>query len=137
MMNTEKQIKEKYTNEALEMIATASSTILNISTKDLMSTKRDREIVDARRIAYAIARLEFKFTFQSIGRYFEKNHATILHQVNTHEGWIQTEDDYRTKYDEVKNFLFDEDSIDKMQQFIRTKNDLNKQIQKHKCKGLE
>ena len=134
MMNTEKEIKEKYTNEALEMIATASSTILNISTKDLMSTKRDREIVDARRIAYAIARLEFKFTFQSIGRYFEKNHATILHQVNTHEGWIQTEDDYRTKYDEVKNFLFDEDSIDKMQQYIRTKNDLNKQIQKHKCK---
>lgn len=134
MMNTEKEIKEKYTNEALEMIATASSTILNISTKDLMSTKRDREIVDARRIAYAIARLEFKFTFQSIGRYFEKNHATILHQVNTHEGWIQTEDDYRTKYDEVKNFLFDEDSINKMQQYIRTKNDLNKQIQKHKCK---
>lgn len=134
MMNTEKQIKEKYINEALEMIATASSTILNISTKDLMSTKRDREIVDARRIAYAIARLEFQFTFQSIGRYFEKNHATILHQVNTHEGWIQTEDDYRSKYDEVKNFLFDEDSIDKMQQYIRTKNDLNEQIQKHKCK---
>lgn len=134
MMNTEKQIKEKYTNEALEMIATASSTILNISTKDMMSTKRDREIVDARRIAYAIARLEFKFTLQSIGRYFEKNHATILHQVNTHEGWIQTEDDYRSKYDEVKNFLFDEESIDKMQEYIKTKNNLNEQIQKHKCK---
>tara|TARA_R110002012_G_scaffold123783_1_gene274394 strand:- start:336 stop:743 length:408 start_codon:yes stop_codon:yes gene_type:complete len=134
MMNTEKEIKEKYTNEALQMIATASSQILNISTKDMMSTKRDREIVDARRIAYAIARLEFKFTFQSIGRYFEKNHATILHQVNTHEGWIQNEDEYRSKYNEVKSFLFDEDSIDKMQQYIRTKNDLNKIIEKHKCK---
>ena len=133
-MNTEKEIKEKYTNEALQMIATASSQILNISTKDMMSTKRDREIVDARRIAYAIARLEFKFTFQSIGRYFEKNHATILHQVNTHEGWIQNEDEYRSKYNEVKSFLFDEDSIDKMQQYIRTKNDLNKIIEKHKCK---
>jgi chromosomal replication initiation ATPase DnaA len=137
MMNTEKEIKEKYINEAMEMIATASSTILNIPSKDMMSTKRDREIVDARRIAYAIARFEFKFTLNSIGRYFNKNHATILHQVNTHEGWIQTEDDYRSKYDEVKKFLFDEDSIDKMQQYIRTKEALNKQIQKHKCKESE
>ena len=137
MINNEKQLKDKYINEALQMIATASSEILDVSIQDLMSTKRQREIVDARRITYAVARLEYNFTLSAIARYFDKNHATILHQVNTHQGWCETEPQYQDKYEQVKCFLFDEDNLEKMVEFIRTKNELNKQIEKSRCKESE
>lgn len=132
MIKTEKQLKEQYTNEALDLISTASSLMLNVSHKDLMSTKRDREIVDARRIAYALARNEFKFTYQAIAKFYDKNHATILHQVNTHEAWLQHEHDYKEKYETVKCFLFDKIGMERMMEYVEVRNRINTIVLMHK-----
>ncbi len=132
MIQTEKQMKVQYTNEALELITTATSLILDVSHSDIMSTRRDRPIVDARRIAYYLAREDFKFTLQSIGHYFMKNHATILHQVNQHKGWTETEKDYQMQYLSVRKFLFDELGMERLEEYLDVKRKINKLIDLHK-----
>ena len=48
---------------------------------DLKAKTRRREYVDARRIAYYILRNVHGFSFQSIAKEFDKNHASVIHGI--------------------------------------------------------
>ena len=48
---------------------------------DLNRRSRKFEYVKARMMCYKILREQCNFSLQDIGRYFKKNHATVLHSL--------------------------------------------------------
>jgi chromosomal replication initiation ATPase DnaA len=48
---------------------------------NLKDKTRQREYVDARRIAYHILRNVHGFSFQAIANEFDKNHASVIHGI--------------------------------------------------------
>jgi len=67
---------------------------------DLKNISREREIVDARRIAYHILREVFKMKLQTIADEFNKTHATILHSLRDVEFLIKSDRFFKIAYEE-------------------------------------
>lgn len=59
---------------------------------------RKREYVDASRIAYKLFRDVKLYPYAKIGSIFNKNHATVLFGVNTIEGLMEVDKDFKENY---------------------------------------
>ena len=70
---------------------------------DIMEETRDRKNVDGRIAFSKILRQERKLTFVKIGKVLGKNHASIIYYLKKHKDLMQFNDDYRRKYNSVKN----------------------------------
>lgn len=53
---------------------------------DVDKNSRKYEFIKARLLCYKIIREECNFTVQNIGRFFDKNHATVLHALKEFKG---------------------------------------------------
>jgi chromosomal replication initiation ATPase DnaA len=61
-----------------------------------MSNSRKSEISEARHIFCAIMKLEFNYTYESIGQFTNKrDHSTAIHSVRTFKNRCQTEEGYK------------------------------------------
>jgi len=81
------------------------SKALGIAMNTLMSDSRQRHIVDARRICYVLLKEKMDLPAIVIGSYFNKDHANILHHLNSHDVLHKTYIDYRTHYDKALKFV--------------------------------
>ena len=77
------------------------SKALSIPMKKLLSNSRKRQIVDIRRICYVILKQKMDLPAVIIGSYFNKDHANILHHLNSHEILYKTDFDYRICFDKA------------------------------------
>ena len=122
MKNQEiKKYNEELTNGTMEttmdLVTKATALICELSEEEMLSKNRERHLVDARRIAYAVNRLFFKYPLLRIGKFYKKNHATIIHQVNVHNAIIQYDKDYAMKYQMVLNCVRDEVGLEHIQEY--------------------
>ena len=69
---------------------------------DIMEETRDRKNVDGRIAFSKILREERKLTFVKIGKVLGKNHASIMHYLKKHKDLMQFNEDYRLKYNSIK-----------------------------------
>ena len=74
---------------------------LGVRYKKLISQARQRELVDARRICYVILRDRMQLPSVTIGSYFDRDHASVLHHIHAHEVLYKTYFDYRIKFDKA------------------------------------
>ena len=58
---------------------------------DLTNMRRNRELVDAKRIFAFIGVRYFRYSLTYIGNYLNMHHANIIHYVKTTENLIETE----------------------------------------------
>tara|TARA_R110002110_G_scaffold68223_4_gene184923 strand:+ start:1058 stop:1705 length:648 start_codon:yes stop_codon:yes gene_type:complete len=104
----EEQVKTSYGFKVLDERKNTTGNILQAIVEDVFETnimdpKRLRQNVDARRMFGMVLRsMEKPYTFARIGRYLKKDHATILHYMKTSEDILQTDVDFKNKYQEVK-----------------------------------
>jgi chromosomal replication initiator protein len=56
--------------------------VLRVNKEVITSTSRDRQTLTARQIAMYLLKHDLKYTYASIGKIFNKNHATIMHSVD-------------------------------------------------------
>ena len=104
----EEQVKTSYGFKVLDERKDTTGNILQAIVEDVFETnimdpKRLRQNVDARRMfGMALRSMEKPYTFARIGRYLKKDHATILHYMKTSESILQTDVDFKNKYQEVK-----------------------------------
>jgi len=75
---------------------------------DVKENNRNREIVDAKKIFCLIAYENVNHaSYQKIALFLKrKNHATILHHVNTARGLIKVDKDFREFYEKIKYEFF-------------------------------
>tara|TARA_R110002020_G_scaffold165581_1_gene353046 strand:- start:933 stop:1391 length:459 start_codon:yes stop_codon:yes gene_type:complete len=90
---------DEYNPDTIDSIIQSVCDFIKVNKEDLLSTKRDRLLVDARRIAVNILLREESHSVSGAGRCIKKNHATVIHYRNTHVGIYDTNARYRHTYD--------------------------------------
>ena len=93
--------KQETNTKMLRLIATAVETVTNC---DVVERTRQREYVQARSIFYRLAR-DNKQTLQAIGRFLERDHATVMHSLKKFEQDVQYDSVFRANYNSVKDIL--------------------------------
>ena len=74
------------------------------------SKRRVRLVVDARRMYCGILRNTFGITYTLIAKILNKNHATILHNVNQHNNFIKILKSYKLNFEEIEAMLIEDDN---------------------------
>lgn len=98
MDRIEKLIEER---DNLKSIIKCTCLIHNLSLKDFNSSSRERRIIDARRMAYALCKDLLSFGWSKIAREFNMNHASIIHHYKQHKGFLNMDSFYLGKYESL------------------------------------
>lgn len=98
------QIKEKRDNISLEHIIAIISKELNIKPSEIKSKKRNKNIVEARRIGIYLARTLTPNSMPSLASFFGmKDHTAVSHNMKKINELIDTNEMFKLKIDELKN----------------------------------
>ena len=95
------RLRQETNTKMLEVIRVAVETITNC---DVVIRTRQKEYVQARSIFYRFAR-DNKQTLQAIGKFLERDHATVMHSLKNFEHEVKFDPDFRSKYNAVKDIL--------------------------------
>ncbi|MDQ7045463.1 MAG: chromosomal replication initiator protein DnaA [Sulfurimonas sp.] len=98
------QLQEKKKNLSMESITNIVSKDLNIKPSEIRSKGRSKNLVYARRIAIYICRELTQNTMPQLAQYFGmKDHTAISHTIKKINSLIQTDEDFKTKIEELSN----------------------------------
>ncbi|MBL0687362.1 MAG: chromosomal replication initiator protein DnaA [Sulfurospirillum sp.] len=98
------QIKEKRENITLEDIITIISKELNIKPSEIKSKKRNKNIVEARRIGIYLARTLTQNSMPALASFFGmKDHTAVSHNMKKINEIIETNEIFKLRVDELKN----------------------------------
>jgi chromosomal replication initiator protein len=98
------QIKERRENITLEDIIATIAKDLNIKPSEIKSTKRSKNIVEARRIGIYLARTLTPNSMPSLASYFGmKDHTAVSHNIKKINELIITNESFKLRVEELKN----------------------------------
>jgi len=111
----------------LESITEAIKNVTNI---DILKEKsRHRDVVDARKMFGHIAKNHTLLTYQAIGDYIRKNHATIMHYNKEAKILCETDKTFKRKFDRVLKILkkgkkqnFTREEVIELVQYLKLRN---------------
>ena len=99
----EKIIKHTQRNISIEYILQVVSEYFHIDENSIMSHSRKREIVQVRQVAMYFANQLTKLSLKSIGsRLGKKDHATVLHAINTVNDLKETDRRFKMQIEELE-----------------------------------
>lgn len=73
----------------IEKIISEVARTYNVSESDILSNRRTQELVLARQAAMYIAREMTDLSFEQIGKFFAKDHTTVIHNVKKTEKFLK------------------------------------------------
>jgi len=104
------QIKEKKRNITLEDIIKVISRELNIKPSEIKSKKRNKNIVEARRVGIYLARTLTQSSMVSLASFFSmKDYSAVSHNMKKINELIETNETFKLKVDELKNKILTKD----------------------------
>ena len=99
-------IKEKRKNITLEEIIKVISKELNVKPSDIKSKKRNKNIVEARRIGIYLARVLTPNSMPSLANYFGmKDHTAVSHNMKKINQLLEENENFRLRVEELKNII--------------------------------
>ena len=78
---------------------------------DITRQTRKRKYVEARAMYYRLVRDNTRLSLECIGKTVNRDHASVLHGVNTLSDWVETDPTIRGRYILLKNQLKEMSSI--------------------------
>ena len=98
------QIKEKRDNISLEDIIATIAKDLNIKPSEIKSNKRNKNIVEARRIGIYLARTLTPNSMPSLATYFGmKDHTAVSHNIKKINELIANNESFKLRVESLKN----------------------------------
>lgn len=85
-----------------DQIESAVATEFHVSLVDMKGTPRFRELMDARQTAWILLRY-YGLSYPSIGRRFDRTHATILYGIKTVGRHIEREPKLKARFEKLIN----------------------------------
>ena len=83
---------------------------LNIKPSEIKSKKRNKNIVEARRIAIYLARTLTLSSMQGVASYFDmKDHTAVSHNVKKINELLDSNENFKVKVEEIKNKVLSKD----------------------------
>ena len=98
--------KLELTKERDDKIISEICTRYNVQWLSILSKSRVRVVVDARRLYCGLLRNVFGLTFQEIGKILNKNHATIVHNVQVHDNFVKILKSYKQNFEEIESMFY-------------------------------
>lgn len=96
-----------------EYLVEEAAKLNKTNVKNVMSSNRQRFIVEARNMIYAFL-LENHWGCTKIGRAFGKNHASVIHGSRNHENDYKTLDYYMRTYDKLVLKMAEDTDMDEV-----------------------
>jgi len=78
-----------------------------VSWKDIISKKRNAQIVRTRRNYFYIMRYIFLYTLEDIADLTNKTHATVIHNLKVHDLYMELYDEEKKKYNRIKRIMLE------------------------------
>ena len=100
----------EFTKERDEKIKSEICKRYNLEWCVVEGKSRVRKVVDARRLYSGILRNVFRLTYHDIAFILNKNHATIIHNMQQHEFFVKNLKSYRKNYEEIEGDLWTSDN---------------------------
>ena len=98
------QIRIKKETITIEDILKTISKELNVKPSDIKSKKRNKNIVEARRICIYLARTLTQNSMPTLANYFDmKDHSAVSHTMRKITQMIEENENFKIKVDELKN----------------------------------
>jgi len=91
------------TGKGIQILAEAASVFFKIPLTELRSRKRTNEIVWPRAVCMWIAR-DANYTSQTVGKWWHRDHGTVLHAVKLVNNLIETYPKYNDQFKKFKTF---------------------------------
>ena len=88
-----------YSQFIMDQVVDMVCETMKVNVEDVFSSKRHRNIVDARRIAMNILIQEEGLSLTSVSKFIKKNHATGIHHRKVHNTLYAAEKSYKASYD--------------------------------------
>ena len=86
-------------NSKVSKCVEAACLVSNISKKKFYSKSRTRHLIDARRMVYAFCKETLNLGYSKTAKFFNMNHATVIHHYKCHNELMQYDVFYRDKFD--------------------------------------
>ena len=102
--------KLEFTRERDEKIKSEICKRYNLEWSTIQGRSRTRKVVDARRLYCGILRSIFYLTYHEIGDILNKNHATIIHNMQQHDIFVKILKSYKRNYEEIESVLMIDDN---------------------------
>ena len=93
--------RHKETMHIINLVSKA----LGIGMNTLLGKKRQRYVVDARRVCYVLLHEKMQLPAIHIGSYFDKDHASVSHAQKEHEVLYKIYPDYKLIYDKAEKVV--------------------------------
>ena len=73
-----------------------------ITADDIIRKNNKREVSDARHMYCAIMKIDFRYTYESIGDLLNgRDHSTVMHSVSTFRDRSKYEEGYKDQYEKI------------------------------------
>jgi hypothetical protein len=86
-------------------IASIVCLYLGVNEDTLHHPSRKRELVQARQICMSFQRSYSKRSLKSIGRYWQRDHSTVIHAIKTVSDICETDKKFREEYNEINRLI--------------------------------
>jgi chromosomal replication initiation ATPase DnaA len=127
----EKLIEER---DNIKTIIKSTCLINNLSLEDFKIKSRERRLIDARRMAYALCKDLLDFGWSRIGYEFKKNHASIIHHYKVHKELLKFDPYYLDKYEALLEITKCEIGIVDIQDLVEEARKVNRERLENKLK---
>jgi len=128
-MDFDKEI-ELTRNRNMDNIVNAVSYNSGIKKKELISKSRLRHTVDARKMIYKLVRDIYGYSLLVMGKYFGKNHATIIHQIREHDKLVVLDKNYEARYRQIMELILaDSDQFSTQRLLLKEKEYYQKRLE--------
>jgi|TARA_B100002052_G_C15887171_1_gene602072 intein/homing endonuclease len=94
-----------FTQERDEKIKSEISARYDLPWAAIEGKTRIRKVIDARRLYSGILRDLFSLSYHRIGKILNKNHATIIHNMQQHEFFVKNLKSYKKNYEDIERLL--------------------------------
>ena len=91
------------TGSELDVLAAVICDYFDITVNQLKSSSRKREHVTARIIFSYLARYRYNLTFAAIGAFINRDHSTVIHEVDNFNQWSVTPKAYSIELKHYEN----------------------------------
>lgn len=89
----------------LSDIANLVCLYLGVDEDTLHTPSRKRELVQARQMCMSFQKLYSKQSLKNVGRYWERDHSTVIHACQTIKDLIDTDRKLREEYNEINRLI--------------------------------
>lgn len=94
-----------FTKERDEKIKSEICIRYDLLWETIQGRSRVRKVVDARRLYSGILRDLFSLSYHKIGKILNKNHATIIHNIQQHDFFVKSLKSYKKNYEDIESLL--------------------------------